>query len=109
MLVLGAMTVVIPSFLVIRDCVSVLVENMACERLLSRFRAACVRSTQARRPTACKIMSHGVLSTLLKDHLEAGGDDPRDFTRKQLSRLQVPVVFSRGKPEPIANNREEAP
>ena len=77
---------------------------MASERLLSRFRAACVRNTQARRPTACKIMSHGVLSTLLKDHLEAGGDDPRNFTRKQLSRLQVPVISSRGKPEPIANN-----
>ena len=61
--------------------------NMHVERLLALIKA----SVSSNRPTCEKLLAGGLLSPVLRDHVAAGGRDPRVVLRDELIKDGMPL------------------
>eukprot|EP00973_Karenia_brevis_P037043 5106650-Karenia_brevis.AAC.1 len=66
-------------------------ENMSLERLLARWRKVADTTAAQQLPHLDRFISCGLLSSVLKSHRAAGGDDPGVLTRSDLLANAVPI------------------
>ena len=68
--------------------------NMHVERLLALIKA----SVSSNRPTCEKLLAGGLLSPVLRDHVAAGGRDPRVVLRDELIKDGMPLESAQRRP-----------
>jgi hypothetical protein len=67
------------------------VTNMHVERLFALIKKAAMSTSGSKSTSVERLVSAGVLTQWLSEHVQAGGRDPRTFTRAQFVETGVPL------------------